>query len=582
MRLSYAQLEAASRRIALSLLDVGLKPTTAAWHRAEWGERTRPQRGVVVALSCDRSWEQVAGVIGILRASCVYLPIEAGTPLRRASQLLDLSGSQALLTTRAAVDSAQTWLHEYSSSGRVPVVLMPVGAPQLNMQNDVSMLATALDTRAKAMAGGPVEPRDLAYLIYTSGSTGVPKGVGCHHEGAVNTLDDVNSRHNVCSDDACIALSSLSFDLSVYDIFGLLSVGGRVVLPDASHTSPPSPSEWLSLVAREGVSVWDSVPAFSELLVGQAEISGTRLPSCLRLILMSGDWIPLGLPVRLMSLSHSDLRVVSMGGATEAAIWSNTYEIVDGRVPVGWSSVPYGVPMRGQSIDVLEDGSMRRCEPWVVGMIYIGGLGVALGYVGDEAQTSRSFVRHVTSGEHMFRTGDLGRVRPAGPDGRLLIEILGREDAQVKINGFRVELGEIEAILESDENVLRSCVVLLDGRQLVAFVTVPPTSEDSPQLAPSAAPSAACNDDCSSVAVGSARVAYWRDVYEHVYAPSASDNGGDVDEFAGWTSSFDGTPMPKADMSEWLNDTVQRIKSLCDLRSILEIGGDWHAAHAAD
>ena len=320
------------------------------------------------------------------------------------------------------------------------------------------------------------------------------------------------------------------------------------------------------------MSVWDSVPAFSELLVGQAEISGTRLPSCLRLILMSGDWIPLGLPVRLMSLSHSDLRVVSMGGATEAAIWSNTYEIVDGRVPVGWSSVPYGVPMRGQSIDVLEDGSMRRCEPWVVGMIYIGGLGVALGYVGDEAQTSRSFVRHVTSGEHMFRTGDLGRVRPAGPDGRLLIEILGREDAQVKINGFRVELGEIEAILESDENVLRSCVVLLDGRQLVAFVTVPPTSEDSPQLAPSAAPSAACNDDCSTVAVGSARVAYWRDVYEHVYAPSASDNGGEVDEFAGWTSSFDGTPMPKADMSEWLNDTVQRIKSLCDLRSILEIG----------
>ena len=101
------------------------------------------------------------------------------------------------------------------------VVLMPVGAPQLNMQNDVSMLATALDTRAKAMAGGPVEPRDLAYLIYTSGSTGVPKGVGCHHEGAVNTLDDVNSRHNVCADDAHRVVVAIIRPVGSTDIFGL-------------------------------------------------------------------------------------------------------------------------------------------------------------------------------------------------------------------------------------------------------------------------------------------------------------------------------------------------------------------------
>eukprot|EP00966_Prymnesium_polylepis_P159352 3682925-Prymnesium_polylepis.1 len=132
-----------------------------------------------------------------------------------------------------------------------------------------------------------------------------------------------------------------------------------------------------------------------------------------------------------------------MGGATEAAIWSNMYELCDdAELDAAWKSIPYGRPLRNQTMLVL-DSNLQHCEPWVTGAIYIGGAGVALGYYGNELQTARQFVRH--DGEWLFRTGDLGRLRP---DGNL--EILGREDSQVKVNGFRVELGEIEELLVSD------------------------------------------------------------------------------------------------------------------------------------
>ena len=473
IRLSYAQLEAASRRVAHALLDVGVRPSGDSWHREAWDERTHAQQPVVVAVSCDRSWEQVAGVIGVLRASCVYVPIDPRTPRMRASQLLSLSDAQALLTAPASV-ARHAWLAEYGGCAvEPPLVLIDAGWGNAEVESaaDAAAGSAALAARAAAMAGGVRHARDLAYVIYTSGSTGVPKGVGCHHEGAVNTLDDVNERYGVVEGDACIALSSLSFDLSVYDIFGLLSVGGRVVLPAEAHTSPPQPSEWLALAASEGVSIWNSVPAFVEMLVGGAEV-GARLPASLRLILMSGDWIPLGLPSRVLSLACADMRIVSMGGATEAAVWSVTHEIVGGRVPSGWSSVPYGVPMRGQTIDVLDERTMRRCDPWVVGMLYIGGLGVALGYMGDDEQTSRSFVRHVRTGEHLFRTGDLGRGRPDESGGGLLIEILGREDAQVKLHGFRVELGEIDRALERHEHVASAVTVVRNASFLASYVVL--------------------------------------------------------------------------------------------------------------
>ena len=164
---------------------------------------------------------------------------------------------------------------------------------------------------------------------------------------------------------------------------------------------------------------------------------------------------------------------MSLGGATEAAIWSNEFILSgDGALPAGWPSVPYGRPLRDQSMLILDDGAtpcgadgarapLAHCAPWAVGVIYIGGAGVAHGYHRDPARSARQFVRHPRTGEKLFRTGDLGRLRDDG-----LLEILGREDAQVKVNGFRVELGEVRSH--------RVLFVLL-GVLVCSFVIVCPT-----------------------------------------------------------------------------------------------------------
>jgi acyl carrier protein len=184
---------------------------------------------------------------------------------------------------------------------------------------------------------------------------------------------------------------------------------------------------------------------------------------------MSGDWIPVTLPSRIRAVSDCpDIRIISMGGATEASIWSNMFELENtssGGVPEGWSSIPYGKPMRNQRMYVLNE-RMENCETWVTGSIYIGGVGVAQGYYKNPERTEYQFVRHKITGEFLFRTGDLGRVRPGG-----LIEILGREDSQVKVNGFRIELGEIERVLLEHKDVA-SAALAVHNNTLCAYLVM--------------------------------------------------------------------------------------------------------------
>ena len=448
-RLSYADLEASSRALAGHLLQRLLDGEGAA----------PPPKELVFAVLMDKGWRQVVAVLGCLRAQGAYLPMDPKLPAQRQQHIVEASGAALVIVDAAGLAKAP-WLRER------PHLLVDVDA--------VLSEASAVDAAELQSLVARVEaatPDSLAYLIYTSGSTGLPKGVRCHHKGAINTIHDLNSEFSVGASDRVLALSSLSFDLSVYDIFGMLENGGSVVIPEADAVSPPDPQQWLELVQLEGVTVWNTVPRFMELLVSHVEQSGEKIPASLRLVFMSGDFIPLTLPQRIRdACACKDVRVVSMGGATEAAVWSNIFEIPRGVVldPL-WSSVPYGRPMRNQRMYVLNE-SMEHCEPWVTGVIYIGGHGVAMGYQGDEARTTYQFVRHPRTGEYLFRTGDLGRVRPwvgaraatggstltepslpaaAAPlERELLLEILGREDSQVKVGGFRVELGEIERVME--------------------------------------------------------------------------------------------------------------------------------------
>jgi SagB-type dehydrogenase family enzyme len=309
-------------------------------------------------------------------------------------------------------------------------------------------------------------------VIFTSGSTGKPKGVMIDHRGALNTIADVNHRFAVGLEDRVLALSALSFDLSVYDVFGLLAAGGTIVIPEAEHLRDPG--RWLDLLSLHQVTLWNSVPALLEMLVEYCAGRGAKLPRSLRQVLLSGDWIPVSLPARVRALSP-ELALCSLGGATEASIWSIAYPIE--QVDPSWKSIPYGKPLTNQTFHVF-DKQLAPTPEWVAGELYIGGVGVALGYIGDEPRTEERFRVHPELDERLYWTGDLGRYLPDGN-----IEFLGRADLQVKIQGYRIELEEIEAALLSCEGVQAAAVLaeaaVSGGKRLVAYVAAEPGRQPS-------------------------------------------------------------------------------------------------------
>nr|WP_246494670.1 AMP-binding protein [Brenneria izadpanahii] len=304
-----------------------------------------------------------------------------------------------------------------------------------------------------------VDARKPAYIIYTSGSTGTPKGVIISHRGALNTCLALNRRYAVTANDRVLALSALHFDLSVYDIFGLLSAGGALVLVDEGQRRDPA--AWCEAIERHGVTIWNTVPALLDMLLTYSEGFGLKAPAWLRVAMLSGDWISLDLPARYRTF-RPDGRFAAMGGATEASIWSNVYEVDD--VPADWRSIPYGYPLARQKYRVA-DARGRDCPDWVPGELWIGGEGVALGYFNDPERTAQQFV--TWGGERWYRTGDMGCY---WPDGRL--EFLGRRDKQVKVGGYRIELGEIEAALLKVEGVKNAVALAVGEREksLAAFI----------------------------------------------------------------------------------------------------------------
>lgn len=384
----------------------------------------------LVAVAMEKGWEQVAAVLGVACAGAAYVPVDPALPDERVRLLLEQGRVRLLLTQPRLAPRLQA------------LAPCAVGCLTAAHRRPLESLYTL---------AAPA-PDDLAYVIFTSGSTGLPKGVMIDHRGVTNTLEDINKRFGIGPRDRALAISSLSFDLSVYDIFGLLAAGGAVVIPD--HERRLDPTHWAQLMERHGVTLWNSVPALAGLLIDYLEESGRPLPT-LRHALLSGDWIPLALPDRIRR-SCPGAAVTSLGGATEASIWSVIYPI--GQVDGSWSSIPYGRGMRHQSLHVLDERLGERPD-WVSGELYIGGIGLARGYWGDAQKTARAFVTDPVSGERLYRTGDLGRRLPGGN-----IEFLGRNDFQVKVQGYRIEPGEIEAALAAHPQVRQAVVVAHGSR----------------------------------------------------------------------------------------------------------------------
>lgn len=414
--LTYGELAAAAESLAKRLRTRGVQP----------GDR--------VAVVLAKGTPQIIAVYATLLAGAAYVPIDPASPPRRIDQLVNDVGA-------AAIVAADTIAH-----ASVPV------------------LRVSDDTSAAIHVDLPIDldPSALAYVIYTSGSTGQPKGVALDHRGPINTILDVNNAFGIVAEDVLFGVSSLSFDLSVYDIFGAAMAGATLVLPDPSDHTPHA---WLAAMIERQVTVWNSAPPLMQLLVDVARAENVRLPA-LRIVMLSGDWIPLSLPDDIKAIAPN-AKVISLGGATEASIWSiwHPIDVVDPR----WRSIPYGRPMANQPWYVLDEQG-NETPLWTTGQLHIGGIGLAQGYWGDPEKTASAFVSHPVTGERIYRTGDLGRLLPDGN-----IELLGRIDAQCKIQGHRVEPGEVEHVLAADPRV-KDAVVLVAGearqKQLHAFVVL--------------------------------------------------------------------------------------------------------------
>ena len=310
----------------------------------------------------------------------------------------------------------------------------------------------------------PVASSDnTAYLIYTSGSTGVPKGVIVRHQSAVNLIDWVNKTFQVGECDRLLFVTSLCFDLSVYDIFGILAAGGSIHL--ASSDELKKPHKLVELLCNEPITFWDSAPPALQRLVSFFP-SATQTHSSLRLVFLSGDWIPVTLPDTLKA-TFPKTQVIGLGGATEATIWSNYYPI--NTVEPNWASIPYGKPIQNALYHVL-DSALNPCPIGVAGVLYIGGTCLAFGY-DDPEKTAEKFIRDPFSDRsdaRLYNTGDLARYLPDGN-----IEFLGRIDDRVKIRGFRIELGEIEAVFAQHPDVQEVVVIAREDipgdKRLVAY-----------------------------------------------------------------------------------------------------------------
>ncbi len=408
--LSYGELGGMAGGIASALIGAGCK------------------KQEVVGIFMPKCCQQIAAVYGILFAGGVYLPLDVKNPAERISKIVGDSGLRTVITVTGYAEK-----------------LADIEGIKVINADEISEDISAVPDHSIN------ELNDLAYIIYTSGSTGVPKGVAITHGGAMNTILDINERYGITEKDTAIGLSNLHFDLSVYDIFGMLSVGGALVLPPDSKLREPQ--YWLEIMDRYHVTVWNTVPAFMQMLTAYMSKNSEPLEDSLRQVLLSGDWIPVTLPDEIRRLFRG-VKVSGLGGATEASIWSNTFDIPE-NVPSDWHSIPYGKPLRNQKYYVL-DNDLSDCPDGVTGMLYIQGYGLAAGYYRDKQKTDERFIFHNEKNERLYCTGDLGRYLRDGN-----IEFLGRDDDQVKINGYRVELGEIEA-------AVRNCC----GAEQAAAVTV--------------------------------------------------------------------------------------------------------------
>ncbi|WP_203997172.1 non-ribosomal peptide synthetase, partial [Virgisporangium aurantiacum] len=479
-RLTYGELDARADRLAGALAARGAGPEA------------------VVALALPPSVGLVVAQVAVLKSGAAYLPVDPDLPADRIAFMM------ADAAPVCVVADPETALRDFTA----PVPLVSVDA-------------------AGDAAPVPPRPANPAYVIYTSGSTGRPKGVVVTHEGLADLVATQRERLGTGPHTVVLGFASVSFDVAFWDLCRALLSGGRLVVVPAELRVPGR--DLCDYAHAHGVTLMDLPPALLSALP-----PGCDLPAGATLIVggerVHPDVVARWSPGRPMFNAY---------GPTETTVNATT-----GRCdPAETAVVPIGVPDPGTRAHVL-DAALRPVPPGTPGELYLGGAGLARGYLRRPGLTAERFVADPFGppGARLYRTGDLVRQQD---DGRLVF--LGRTDDQVKIRGYRVELGEVETALAGHADV-RHAAVVAAGERLVGYV-VPGTGRD--------------------VEAERDHVGEWLELHETLSAEAA--DGGLEENFSGWDSSYDGRPIPVAEMRSWQASTVDRIRSLAP-RRVLEIG----------
>ncbi|WP_211770319.1 non-ribosomal peptide synthetase [Kutzneria sp. CA-103260] len=492
-QLSYAELDAASDRLAHALIARGAGP-----------ER-------VVALALPRSVHLVVSILAVLKSGAAYLPLDPGYPADRIEFMLGDANPTLVLAVEATSVPGALLLDDPATIDEL------AGLPATPPENAVVRL------------------ENPAYVIYTSGSTGRPKGVVVPHAGIVNRLLWMQNEYGLGPDDKVLQKTPSSFDVSVWEfLWPLLTGATEVVARPDGHKDP---AYLARLIRDQRVTTVHFVPSMLQVFLQEPAAAEC---TSLRRVVCSGE----ALPPEAVALFHRTLKAElhNLYGPTEASV-----DVTAWRTSTVDVSVPIGRPVWNTRTYVL-DAALCPVPPGTPGELYLAGVQLARGYLGRSALTSERFVAdpYGERGSRMYRTGDLARFRRDG-----VLEFLGRGDEQVKIRGFRIEPGEIAATLAAHDSVAHAVVVPREERpgdvRLVGYVV--PAAEDA------------------EPAEQTEQIGEWRELYDSMYAAPGQEG----DDFTGWNSSYTGEPIPLAEMREWRDAVVDRIRELRP-RRVLELG----------